>query len=162
QPRAEGDRARARGPGHRGLPALAADRAARNGADAFRSQRVRHGRDASHRRQDRPVGPRPRAHCRDGDPGGRCISARGRVLCRLLGYLVGDGTYRTWGSVGFISSDPETFGDVVDIVTRNFDGVTPRLKRHAEGYREADFRRLYENGYGRPYGNPLREWLRGL
>src|SRR5581483_831868 len=83
-------------------------------------------------------------------------------LCRLLGYLVGDGTYRKWGAVGFISSDPATFDDVVDVVTRRFAGVTPRVKRHTEGYREVEFRRLYDNGYGKPYGNPLREWLREL
>ncbi len=83
-------------------------------------------------------------------------------LCRLLGYLVGDGTYRTWGAVGFISSDAETFDDVLAIISANFPGVTPRMKKHTERYLEADFRRLYPNGYGKPYGNPLREWLRSL
>ena len=83
-------------------------------------------------------------------------------LCRLLGYFVGDGTYRTWGAVGFISSDQTAFDDVVAIIEKTFTGVTPRMKAHTEGYAECDFRRLYANGYGKPYGNPLREWLRAL
>ena len=83
-------------------------------------------------------------------------------LCRLLGYLVGDGTFQTHRAIGFCGSDRVVVQDAVDIVTRHFPEVTWREKKQYGDYQEVDFRCLYENGYGKPYGNPLREWLRGL
>jgi replicative DNA helicase len=83
-------------------------------------------------------------------------------LCRLLGYLVGDGTFQNHRAIGFCGSEPAAIKDAVDIVTRHFPGVTWREKKRCNDYQEGDFRCLYENGYGKPYGNPLREWLRGL
>jgi len=80
--------------------------------------------------------------------------------CRLLGYLVGDGTYRTHRAVGFISHEDESFWDVVRLVEGEWPGVTHRMK--SGDYYEADFARLYPNGYGKPHGNPLREWLRAV
>ena len=82
--------------------------------------------------------------------------------CRLLGYIAGDGTYKRHRAVGFISSDDETFWDVLQIVQREWPDVHPRFKKIGTHYREADFVRLYANGYGRPYGNPMREWLREI
>ena len=84
------------------------------------------------------------------------------ALCRLLGYLVGDGTFLTHRAVGFCGSDPVIVEDAIDIVTRHFAGVTWREKKRYNSYQEGDFRCLYENGYGKPFGNPLREWLREL
>ncbi len=83
-------------------------------------------------------------------------------MCRLLGYLVGDGTFQTHRAIGFCGSDPFAVEDVVDIVTRHFPDITWREKKNYGSYQEGDFRCLYENGYGKPYGNPLREWLCGL
>ena len=83
-------------------------------------------------------------------------------LCRLLGYLVGDGTFQTHRAVGFCGSDPFAVEDAIDIVTRNFPGVTWREKKSYGTYQEGDFHCLYGNGYGKPYGNPLREWLREI
>ena len=82
--------------------------------------------------------------------------------CRLLGYIAGDGTYQRHRAVGFISSDDDTFWDVLKIVQGEWPDVQPRFKKHEEHYREADFVRLYANGYGRPHGNPMREWLREI
>jgi replicative DNA helicase len=83
--------------------------------------------------------------------------------CRLLGYLAGDGNYQKWRAVGFISSDPATFADVLSIVTANWPEVVSRPKsKPTDNYQEAEFSRTYKNGYGRPYGNPLREWLRDV
>jgi replicative DNA helicase len=82
--------------------------------------------------------------------------------CRLLGYIAGDGTYQRHRAVGFISSDDEGFWDVLGIVEREWPDVHPRFKKIGTHYREADFVRLYANGYGRPYGNPMREWLREI
>ena len=83
-------------------------------------------------------------------------------LCRLLGYLVGDGTLQTHRAIGFCGSDAVVVKDAVGIVTRHFPEVTWREKKCYGDYQEGDFRCLYENGYGKPYGNPLREWLRDL
>jgi len=83
-------------------------------------------------------------------------------LCRLLGYLVGDGTFQTHRAIGFCGSDPIVVQDAIYIVTRYFPAVTWREKKRYDSYQEGDFRCLYENGYGKPFGNPLREWLRGL
>jgi replicative DNA helicase len=83
-------------------------------------------------------------------------------LCRLLGYLVGDGTFQTHRAIGFCGSDPVVVKDAIDIVMQYFPEVTWREKKRYGDYQEGDFRCLYENGYGKPYGNPLREWLRGL
>ena len=83
-------------------------------------------------------------------------------LCRLLGYLVGDGTFQTHRAVGFCGSDPIVVKDAIDIAIQHFPGITWREKKRYGEYQEGDFRCLYENGYGKPYGNPLREWLRGL
>jgi replicative DNA helicase len=82
--------------------------------------------------------------------------------CRLLGYIAGDGTYQKHRAVGFISSDEAAFWDVLGIVEREWPGVTPRYKSSGPKYREADFVRIYPNGFGRPYGNPMREWLRSI
>ena len=83
-------------------------------------------------------------------------------LCRLLGYLVGDGTFQTHRAIGFCGSDPVVVQNAIEIVTHRFPEVTWREKKRSGDYQEGDFRCLYENGYGKPYGNPLREWLRGL
>ena len=83
-------------------------------------------------------------------------------LCRLLGYLVGDGTFQAHRAIGFCGSEPAAVEDAIDIVTQHFPGVTWHEKKHYGHYQEGDFRCLYENGHGKPYGNPLREWLRGL
>jgi len=83
-------------------------------------------------------------------------------LCRLLGYLVGDGTFQTHRAVGFCGSEPCAVEDVIGIVARHFPGVAWREKRHSGDYQEGDFSCLYPNGYGKPYGNPLREWLREI
>jgi len=83
-------------------------------------------------------------------------------MCRLLGYLVGDGTYQKHRAVGFISSDPDTFNDVASIVGARFPSVRPRMKASHGRYLEADFVCTYANGWGKPHGNPLREWLREI
>ncbi len=83
-------------------------------------------------------------------------------LCRLLGYLVGDGTYQKHRSVGFCGSDPAVVEDARSIVAKYFPDVSWREKKAYGTYQEGDFTCIYENGYGRPYGNPLREWLRCL
>lgn len=85
-----------------------------------------------------------------------------RDLCRLLGYLVGDGTYQQHRSVGLCGSDPAIIDDALTIVARHFPAVRWREKKRYGDYQEGDFSCLYENGYGRPHGNPLREWLRCL
>jgi len=83
-------------------------------------------------------------------------------LCRLLGYLTGDGTYLNHRAVGFCGSDLASMKDAREIVASHFPSVTWREKKSAGNYQEGDWACLYENGYGKPYGNPLREWLRAV
>jgi len=84
-------------------------------------------------------------------------------LCRLLGYLAGDGTYQKWRAVGFISSDEKTFADVLSIVGQTWPEIVCRIKsKPTDNFQETEFSRTFDNGYGRPYGNPMREWLREL
>ncbi len=85
---------------------------------------------------------------------------------RLLGYLIGDGSYQRHRGISFISADPRTFEDCIAVATREFDVLARRGQAH--GTPEVDFATVYplkgstDRAYGRPYGNPLREWLRGL
>jgi replicative DNA helicase len=90
---------------------------------------------------------------------GREIDGRD-ALCRLLGYLAGNGAYQKHRAIGFCGSDPAVVADAISIVSEHFPEVRWREKKACGDYREGDFSCTYENGYGRPYGNPLREWLR--
>lgn len=81
-------------------------------------------------------------------------------LCRFLGYLTGDGTYLRHREVGFINSDPILVQDVVDIARKYFDiEISSRRRFTSE---QVTFAKKNSNGYGRPYGNPVRNWLREL
>jgi len=90
----------------------------------------------------------------------------GQERLRLLGYLIGDGSYQRHRGISFISSDVTTLEDCITIAEREF-GVVAR-RGQANGTPEVDLVAVYpsQNGarraYGRPHGNPLREWLRGL
>src|SRR3989441_4902954 len=85
---------------------------------------------------------------------------------RLLGYLIGDGSYKRHRGISFISSDPATLEDCVVIAKREFGVETRRGEAH--GAPEVDLVSVYTKNeatgrtYGRPHGNPLREWLREL
>jgi replicative DNA helicase len=80
--------------------------------------------------------------------------------CRLLGYMAGNGTCLKHRSVGVIIPDSDAFADAVGIVLKHW----PELKvtEKPTGYNDVAFSRVYDNGYGRPFGNPLREWLRAI
>ncbi|HEY6407873.1 MAG TPA: DnaB-like helicase C-terminal domain-containing protein, partial [Ktedonobacteraceae bacterium] len=82
-------------------------------------------------------------------------------LCRLLGYLVGDGTYQKHREIGFISSDLETLEDAIQIAVKHYPTIQAKRKPNVKTP-EVKFSCLYENGYGKPHGNPLREWIRSL
>ncbi len=88
--------------------------------------------------------------------------ARRADLCRLLGYLVGDGTCQKHRAVGFCGSDPAVAADAIAIVRRCFPGVEWRQRKAPGQYQEGDLTAIFENGRGEPFGNPLREWLRGI
>ncbi len=85
---------------------------------------------------------------------------------RLLGYLIGDGSYQRHRGLSFISADRLTYEDCIAIAEREFKVLARRGQ--ANGTPEVDFAAVYSNArstgraYGRPYGNPLREWLREL
>jgi replicative DNA helicase len=84
---------------------------------------------------------------------------------RLLGYLIGDGNQRH-RAISFTSADPLTFEDCIAVATREFDVLARRGQ--SNGTPDVDFGTVYpskdftDRAFGRPYGNPLREWLREL
>jgi len=85
---------------------------------------------------------------------------------RLLGYLIGDGSYKRHRSISFISADALTYEDCIAIAEHEFNIVSRRGQ--ANGTADVDFVAVYptnpknSRAYGRPHGNPLREWLRDL
>ena len=81
-------------------------------------------------------------------------------LCRLLGYLTGDGTYLRHREIGFINSDPVLIQDIVEIAAKHFDVTVSRRPRFSS--QQVAFVKKNANGYGRPHGNPLRNWLQEL
>lgn len=111
-----------------------------------------------------PRGWRPFGSLRDGDllatvrriPSTE--STGDRDLCRFLGYMAGNGSMLS-GAVSFITPDEAVATDVKNIIAAHWPMITVREEKRA-AWIEMDFSRLYPNGYGRPYGNELREWLR--
>jgi replicative DNA helicase len=83
-------------------------------------------------------------------------------LCRFLGYMVGDGTYQKHRGIGIISSDPETFEDAVTIALAHFPDITLHAHTCRGNTQEIYFSGIHANGYGRPHGNSLREWIHSL
>jgi replicative DNA helicase len=83
---------------------------------------------------------------------------------RLLGYLIGDGSYQLGRSTTFTSADLLTYADCVAIAEREF-GAQAR-HRHVNGTPVVEFVHLYpcRNGemHGRRHGNRLSSWLREL
>jgi replicative DNA helicase len=85
---------------------------------------------------------------------------------RLLGYLLGDGSYQRRRAISFISADPLTFDDCLAVAEREFKVIPRRF--WPKGISAAYLVAVYppKNGSsvlrGRPDGNPLRLWLRDL
>lgn len=85
---------------------------------------------------------------------------------RLLGYLIGDGSYRRHCEVSFISGDLHTFEDCITVAEREFK-VRAR-RRQVKGTPVAYLAAVYpkNDGSGRTHsrrnGNALRNWLRNL
>jgi replicative DNA helicase len=85
---------------------------------------------------------------------------------RLLGYLIGDGSYQRSRSPSFISADATTYEDCIAIAEREFNVIARR--RHVSGTPVVEFVCLYHsrNGTGRAHGkrhgNRLLNWLRDL
>lgn len=80
-------------------------------------------------------------------------------LCRLLGYLAGNGSVQRHRCIAFCGSDAEQVADVVGIVRQKFPGVTWRTKKSTAKYIDGYFASVFANGYGKPGGNPLINWL---
>jgi len=80
--------------------------------------------------------------------------------CRLLGYLAGNGSVQHHRTIGIIIPDAEAFGDACEIVRRHWPECEIRVKPGE--YNDAWISRTYDNGWGKPHGNPLREWLREI
>ena len=95
------------------------------------------------------------------DHDGPTLSVIGASRARLLGYLMGDGFFQRARILGFINSDLAIVADVRRLVRQEFPDITTRVRRLGTS-QELLFARLYENGFGRRGGNPMREWLKEL
>jgi replicative DNA helicase len=80
--------------------------------------------------------------------------------CRLLGYMAGNGTCLRGRSVGVIIPDDQAFNDALGIVLKHWPEL--KISEKPTKYHDVTFSRVFDHGYGRPYGNPLREWLREI
>ncbi len=76
---------------------------------------------------------------------------------RLLGYLVCDGSYLKWRSVGYIKADLEMVNDINDIVWRRF-GVKAKHKP----CKGKAFQFEYRMDNTGPNRNPLIQWLKHI
>jgi replicative DNA helicase len=85
-------------------------------------------------------------------------SVIGDDMARLAGYMIGDGYCQRSRSCGFINTDQELLSDVETIVGKNFPLVGIR-RRKAGTSTELNFHQKSANGYGKPGGNSLRNWL---
>jgi replicative DNA helicase len=85
---------------------------------------------------------------------------------RLLGYLIGDGSYQYRRTLTFISNDPHTFEDCITIAEREFGIVGRRGRMRGVPYVKLVSLYPHPNGNGqvcgKPGGNALRNWLREL
>jgi replicative DNA helicase len=79
---------------------------------------------------------------------------------RFLGYLVSDGSYKKYRTCGFTNSDPKVAADAVRIAQKEF-GVNCRIDNHHRSW-NIDFVKINQNGYGRPGGSKLINWLKEI
>lgn len=77
---------------------------------------------------------------------------------RLLGYLIGDGSYGRHRTVGLVNRDRSVIEDARGIAREEF-GIPARDKAHWTGTPQLEF--TVPNGYG-PGKNPLINWLKAL
>lgn len=83
-------------------------------------------------------------------------------LCRLLGYMAGNGTYQKLRCIGYCSSDQESLEDLLGIVKDRFPNLVWRERERTAKYADGYFASLYENGYGKPGGNPMINWFKEI
>lgn len=81
--------------------------------------------------------------------------------CRLLGYMAGNGSLQKHRTLGLIIPDDEAFADASGIIHQMFPDVGIKLRGN-RAYNDAWISRTYENGHGKPFGNPMIEWLRSV
>jgi replicative DNA helicase len=88
---------------------------------------------------------------------GEC-SEENAALCRFAGYMVGNGSYRRHKGISFTTPDKHVMDDLIAIVKRRFPEIQFRIERFEHHY-EIDLVRVFDNGYGAPGANPIRQWL---
>lgn len=86
-------------------------------------------------------------------------------LCRFIGYMCGNGTMQKNRGVGCITADSVVKDDIVSIVNKYFPNITIRTKSAKKctiPVWDMYFSHLYDNGYGKPSGNDLINWLSNI
>ncbi|MBU1127216.1 MAG: replicative DNA helicase [Patescibacteria group bacterium] len=79
---------------------------------------------------------------------------------RLLGYLVSDGSYKKHRACGFTNADLIVANDAMRIAEKEF-GVVSRTDDHNNAC-NIEFVSIFKNGYGKPGGNNLINWLKEI
>lgn len=83
-------------------------------------------------------------------------------LCRLLGYMAGNGSYQKHRCLAYCSSDQDSLEDLLGIVKNRFPAVAWRERERTEKYADGYFSSVFENGYGKPSGNPMINWFKEI
>jgi replicative DNA helicase len=80
-------------------------------------------------------------------------------LCRLAGYIVGDGTCQKGKNPGLIISEPSAFADAMSIIGNYFPDVA--IRRKATKYNDVYFSNKYGRGRGKQI-NTVTAWLKEI
>jgi replicative DNA helicase len=80
--------------------------------------------------------------------------------CRLLGYMAGNGSAQKHRTLGLIIPDDDAFSDACSIIKRMFPDVSIKLR--SNNYNDAWISQTFENGFGKPGGNAMINWLKKI
>ena len=95
---------------------------------------------------------------------GKSITYKNKLsndLCRMLGYMIGDGSCLNRSHVGFTANfkDYEVINDFKEIIKSNFEKCEIREGKRF-GAKQLYVVEINKNGWGKPFGNSFREFLR--
>ncbi len=79
--------------------------------------------------------------------------------CRLLGYMIGNGSMQKYRTLGLIIPDDEAFEDARQIILSKWPEMSINARPE---HNDAWISRVFENGWGKPGGNPMINWLKDV
>ncbi|MFM6136038.1 MAG: replicative DNA helicase, partial [Sphaerospermopsis kisseleviana] len=82
------------------------------------------------------------------------------LKARLLGYLIGNGCMLN--GISFCTPCSDVKDDFCNLVNKFFPGASFNIENKTGNCWEIDVAYHYVESYGKPFGNPLRNWVRAL